>query len=141
MAYIKLKEVERWVIKFANTKRKKHGLKPFRTDRVLKSTARLHCEEMVSKNMVFHSEDAGTYYAENVAVTKLHRNPKAIALRLHVSWIKSPGHRKNIINPRFKFIGVGVKRTRNSFFATQIFDEKSEQEEHPAFAALKELFH
>ena len=46
---------------------------------------------------------------------------KDVALALHKTWMKSPGHRKNILDGRFNKIGIGVKRRGNMFYATQVF--------------------
>ena len=46
---------------------------------------------------------------------------KEIARTFHRIWMKSSGHRKNILNPNFSKIGVGVKRRGNRFYATQLF--------------------
>jgi len=46
---------------------------------------------------------------------------KDIARALHITWMKSDGHRKNILNKDFKKIGIGVKRNGNKFYATELF--------------------
>ncbi len=46
---------------------------------------------------------------------------KEIARALHITWMKSTGHRKNILNPDFKKIGIGVKRRGNKFYAVELF--------------------
>ena len=42
------------------------------------------------------------------------RTNKDIAKAQHISWMKSSGHRDNILNYKFSKIGVGVKKKRKS---------------------------
>lgn len=49
------------------------------------------------------------------------KTDKDIAKALHISWMNSQGHRANILTPDFKRLGVGVKRRRIRFFATELF--------------------
>lgn len=44
-----------------------------------------------------------------------------IAKALHYQWMHSPGHRANILNEKFKKMGLGIKRHGNKFYATQVF--------------------
>lgn len=46
---------------------------------------------------------------------------KEIAKALHITWMRSPGHRRNILNSDFRKIGIGVKRRGNRFYATELF--------------------
>ena len=36
-------------------------------------------------------------------------------------WMKSPGHRENILNPRYNLSGIGVAMVDGQAFATQVF--------------------
>ena len=49
------------------------------------------------------------------------KSDKDIALALHKTWMKSPGHRTNILNSNFGRIGIGIKRRGNMYYATQVF--------------------
>ena len=44
-----------------------------------------------------------------------------IARAFHRTWMKSPDHRSNILNPSFSKLGIGVKRQGNKFYATELF--------------------
>ena len=46
---------------------------------------------------------------------------KDVAKAFHKSWMNSLGHKKNILNPNFSLIGIGIKRKEKKFYATQIF--------------------
>lgn len=53
------------------------------------------------------------------------RTEEDVARAMMTNWMKSPGHRKNILNPNFKRIGVGVackrKGKHREYYATQDF--------------------
>ena len=44
-----------------------------------------------------------------------------------ISWMNSPGHRKNLLDPDWRDIGIGVARTkRGTYYLTQNFGQGSE---------------
>jgi len=49
------------------------------------------------------------------------RTSKDIASALHKIWMKSPGHKRNILDSKFNLIGIGVKKGRRGYFATELF--------------------
>ncbi len=61
------------------------------------------------------------FFAENVAMTQA-SDPDAnkIAKQFVTMWKGSPGHMKNI-QGRYQYLGVGIVRLGNSFYATQLF--------------------
>jgi hypothetical protein len=58
---------------------------------------------------------------ENVAMTSSRRSSESIAKSLHKMWMKSPGHKRNILDPKFSLVGIGVKKGRKGYFATELF--------------------
>lgn len=46
---------------------------------------------------------------------------KDIARSLHHIWMRSHGHKSNILNSNFTRLGVGLKRRGKRFYATQLF--------------------
>lgn len=45
-----------------------------------------------------------------------------VAARIHQGWMDSPGHRANILNPRFTHLGVGAAHNpRHGYYLTQNF--------------------
>lgn len=73
---------------------------------------------------------SGGYSGENVAMMPLGRvkgikktllTEKDLGWALERAWMKSPGHRKNIINSKFKKVGIGVHQRGKYFYATQLF--------------------
>lgn len=49
------------------------------------------------------------------------RNSNDVAKAFHRMWMKSPGHKRNILNSRFSLIGIGIKKKGRYFYATQVF--------------------
>ena len=84
----------------ANKYRKSHGLKPLQPVRSLLSTARIHSRRMRAGNGMWHGGTSG-WSGENVAVGQ------ANAKEVTNVWYNSPGHRANMLNPNFRYIGVG----------------------------------
>ena len=47
--------------------------------------------------------------------------PDEFARDAVAGWMKSPGHRENILDPRFNMSGIGVAMVGDQAFATQVF--------------------
>ena len=47
--------------------------------------------------------------------------PEEFARAAVEGWMKSPGHRENILNPRYDTCGIGVAMAGDMAFATQVF--------------------
>ncbi len=47
--------------------------------------------------------------------------PEEFAKAAVDGWMKSPGHRENILNPRYDISGIGVAMVGDTAFATQVF--------------------
>lgn len=71
---------------------------------------------LVGHNEIFHSDDSGKLYGENVAYNPtLHTeyeltsaNAADVAATLMQQWMDSPGHRSQLLYPDFESIGVGA---------------------------------
>lgn len=111
----KLSSYEASVIKLTNAQRVKAGLKPLTIDLKLSRVARIKSQEMTKINYFSHYSPVYgspfdmmkkfgikySYAAENIA--KGQRTPSEVVN----AWMKSPGHRANILNRNLKVIGVG----------------------------------
>ncbi|MBT9256839.1 CAP domain-containing protein [Phycicoccus sp. MAQZ13P-2] len=118
------------VITRVNAERAKVGCSPLRASEALRRAAQAHSYDMRTKNYFSHTSKDGrspwdriraTGYrygsAENIAAGQ--RTAKAVV----DSWMKSTGHRKNILNCGNKAIGVGVSQGSGdySIYWTQDF--------------------
>ena len=144
-------EIERWIVRYANFERKKRGITPFRTNQGLTKVARTHSNRMARAKKIWHGdgvhqaesslthkslwdsvklffckgcsgENVGLMFKGRVRGFKREiRTSKDIALAQHKSWMRSNGHRSNMLNSDFSLIGVGVIRNRNGYYCTQLF--------------------
>lgn len=121
---------ERKIWERVNTERKKAGLNELSYDAVLQSAARQHAQEMLRLKYFSHTSPVEelknptdrvyrsglTDYTvgENIAVHSQDGTPEAVAEQLMDQWMKSPGHRANILRPEFTHIGVGVISFKDS---------------------------
>ena len=117
--------VKRTTLCLLNRQRKSHGRRALKPNRRLARAARKHARDMVERNYFSHTTPGGISFVdrimrqdyvnpgegwtlgENLAWGSYQlATPKSIVR----SWMHSPGHRANILNPRFREIGVGVVR-------------------------------
>ena len=126
-------EIESWVIEFTNQERTDAGLRPLSHDSAISGIARSHSENMARLNLLEHeiggrdptdralaagyncraySRDGSYSYglSENIFEypSGYHRDSEAMAQSLVQGWMRSPGHRENILDADARRIGVGV---------------------------------
>ncbi len=110
-------DLAKQVIVLVNAERKKVGCAPVRTGTALGTAARLHSVDMARYSYFSHTSRDGRspwqriraqkYYwgsAENIAAGQ------TSAKSVMAAWMKSSGHRRNILNCSNKALGVGVAR-------------------------------
>lgn len=127
-------DVERYNFEALNRERMRHGLNELHNHHGYADLSRGHSQAMARSGNIFHSDNPRrtncSYSGENVAVipmgrVKGFRHPisteRDVALALHQMWIHSPGHRKNMLDPRFGQVGIGIHRRGNRYYATQLF--------------------
>lgn len=116
-----------------NAERAKVGCKPLRRSSALSTAAQGHSTDMRRRDYFSHTSKDGrspwdriraTGYrygsAENIAAGQ--RTAKAVV----AAWMKSPGHRKNILDCSNKAVGTGVSRGRSTYYVywTQDFGRR-----------------
>jgi hypothetical protein len=124
----RLSENEQVLFDAANRERAAQSLPALQWDEALAKAARKHANRMAFYNVVKHQlpgepdlearlTEAGarfSFIAENIAVAS---NPETI----QAGWMDSPGHRKNILNPRLTAVGIAAVRGTGGLFAVQDF--------------------
>jgi uncharacterized protein YkwD len=117
------------VVELTNGKRKKRGLKLLKINMQLMCLARKQSASMARNNQLSHTVNGKTlasrikksgypyrHVGENVARSK-HPPPHVVRM-----WMKSQGHRVNILNPHFREIGIGIVQAKNGDkYFTQIY--------------------
>jgi uncharacterized protein YkwD len=119
------------VVKLTNAERTGKGCPALRTDERLVAAARAHSADMVRAGFFSHTGSNGTNFvarevaagypkkgasAENIAWG--YRTPRDVV----DAWMKSPGHRKNILNCASVAVGVGLAvKAGGAIYWTQDF--------------------
>lgn len=110
-----IKAMEGEVLELVNEERAAAGLKPLAMDWELQRVARLKSQDMIDKNYFSHQsptygspfemiKNFGISYrsaGENIAAGQ------RSAAEVMESWMKSQGHRANILKPGYTHLGVG----------------------------------
>lgn len=122
------KRLEDQVARLVNSARAKAGLPGLQVDERLRKSARAHGADMEARNYFAHeSPDGGTPFdrmlkagypdgaAENIA--RGQQKPNEVMQ----AWMNSPGHRRNILHPNFRTIGVGMHMGEYGPWWTQHF--------------------
>lgn len=110
-----------------NKERSAKGLSPLRVLPKLQSAAQVRAQEITQKfdhvrpnglNCFSVIDEFGLdyyYIGENIAAGQT--SPE----RVMTAWMNSEGHKSNILDPDFMYIGVGVTQKNNTIYWTQIF--------------------
>jgi uncharacterized protein YkwD len=115
------------VVELVNNERAKAGCAPLSANARLTKAAQDHSEDMAARRTMSHQGSDGSSpgaritragytwstYGENVAYG--YPTPE----RVMAGWMSSPGHKRNILNCKFKEIGVGL--APSGFYWTQNF--------------------
>ena len=118
------------VVRLVNIERKKAGVKALKTGKAGNNAAQLRAVE-IEKSFSHNRPDGSSCFTvadefninssafgENIAAG--HKTPEKVV----EEWMKSPGHRKNILSPSYTHIGVGYYEKSNSqytYYWTQFF--------------------
>jgi uncharacterized protein YkwD len=129
-AQLQRNDSERQLLDSLNRERTAQGLAPLQWDNALFKAARKHALLMLNLNILEHQlpnepnlqarlTEAGARFgaiAENIAIGA---NPETI----HNGWMNSPGHRKNILDPRLTSVGIAAVRGTGGLYAVQDFSQ------------------
>ena len=63
--------------------------------------------------------ESSTRWGENVAMSGY--QDMADCDRIHDMWMNSPGHRANILNPKYRFVAIGAYVDDSGWWVTQLF--------------------
>jgi len=113
---------ERQMIHMLNNARRVHGRAALRGNDVLANYARKHSATMASKDTLYHNPYLAKWLqkvswrilGENVGVG-------ANITELHVAFWNSPHHRENMLDRRFRDVGIGIVTRNGRVWVTVIF--------------------
>ena len=110
-----MENYQKIILKEVNIEREKNHLKPLKIDNRLNKVAVIKAKDMAKDKKMSHtSKKFGATFnlikKENIHFTKAaeniasgHKTPEFVIER----WLKSKGHRKNILEKEYRFIGIG----------------------------------
>lgn len=129
-----LSDVEKFNFEELNKERQKHGLNQLHFDNSYAELSRDHSRNMSKSGKIFHGDNVshthGSFSGENCALMYRGRirgfkfeikTERDVARALHRQWMKSPGHRENILHSGFNHVGIGIYRKGRAYYATQLF--------------------
>jgi hypothetical protein len=126
--------IEARVLSLVNSERGTRHLPPVKLFPKLTALAQKHSAEMAARGRLSHAFEGRNalvriqadypelfgLVGENVAY-QFGNTEREIARKLMQGWMKSPGHRKNILNPQYNYLGVGIVTRGGRYYATQFF--------------------
>ena len=129
-----VKEVNAEILRLVNEERKAVGLSHLNVYDEGIRFANDKSLDMLSTGVLSHKDEAGMttldymnidgihprYWAENIAYISK-GEAKATAKGLMDMWMKSPGHKANILSNQAESISIGTAFSDNLVYATQIF--------------------
>lgn len=115
------------VLRLVNNERAKAGLPAYTTVQSLTSAADQRAKEITTN--FSHTRPNGSSFftalrqygvpfraaGENIAYGQ--KTPEQVVS----TWMRSPGHKRNILSSRFKKIGIGIADKNGRYYWTQIF--------------------
>lgn len=115
------------VLKLVNEKRSANGLSPLSFDTKVQKAADTRAEEI--KKSFSHTRPDGKSFStalsavgavfsgagENIAIGQ--KTPEEVVS----AWMNSSGHRANILNSKYKYIGIGCVKSGSGYAWTQLF--------------------
>ncbi len=121
-------EMERQIFEWTNQERAKVNAPPLIWDNRLAIAARLHSDEMAKQKNLTHQLPDEAKFTERLSLQGARFSAAAEnvgfgddAETLQSGWMHSPGHRANLLNPRYNQMGVGIVRGGNQLWATEDF--------------------
>jgi uncharacterized protein YkwD len=142
-------ELEALVVRFTNEARAEEGLAALEPRLALHVAARQHSREMLQQGYYAHESPVAAHRspsqrvrlagywagaAENIYDFRDRATAEATARGLVEGWMKSPGHRKNILADNLH-LGVGVFHQGDRLMATQMFGKQALDVERLTVAA------
>ncbi len=119
---------EQYLLAAANQDRAAHGLASLRIDSGLLRSARVHAVEMARHREISHqfageaelAERAGAAGTRFSLVTENVAEAPNSAL-IHELWMKSAGHRANLLDPAVDSVGISVVQRNGQLYAVEDF--------------------
>lgn len=144
-------DAERELVGLMNQERAQSGAPPLVLDERLSEAARTHSQEMARRQQLSHRFPQEERLQDRLAKTGVSFDAVAenvahssSAASAHLELMNSPGHRTNILNPKYNAVGVGVVERGDHLYITQSFAHRlpeynAEEIERRVLAAFNRL--
>lgn len=123
--------IEQDLFQLVNRERQRLGLAVVRFSPPLSFLARKHSQNMALRGDISHLSTSGETYTERLVEREFYfiKNGENVAYSqtfipefIHQSFMDSPGHRANVLDPDFDELGIGVVfKEDNGYYITQDF--------------------
>lgn len=125
-------QIETAIYQQINQVRQRDGLSKLKPNDRLAAVARRYSQQMAEKNFFSHTGIDGTTLGDRVRAGRISyrivgenlfkgTNLTRPAPSAVDGWLKSKGHRENILYPVFAETGIGVWKKNNTYYITQLF--------------------
>jgi uncharacterized protein YkwD len=119
---------EQELFRMINRDRAEADLAELEWNEWLAQAARKHAAEMARRGQLSHQFPGELSLRDRIAATSLRFNASGenvasapTPAEMHDDWMHSPGHRANILEPKYNAIGVAVERSGNELYAVTDF--------------------
>jgi uncharacterized protein YkwD len=120
---------ERELLELANRDRREAGVPPLRADESLTAAARTHAQLMVANEQLGHQFSGEPALLQRIAQASALRLDRAgeniaydsSAAGAEQSFMHSPPHRRNLLDPRFNVAGFAAVRSQGRLYVVQDF--------------------
>ena len=117
------RQLVRATVCLLNVERRKRGMRPLRLSRRLGQAARGHSVDMARRGYFSHNSRSGASFLDRIRRAGYLRGARSWRVGENIAWgtgslatpraivrawMKSPGHRANILNRSFRQIGIGI---------------------------------
>jgi uncharacterized protein YkwD len=131
-------DLERAIFQYTNEVRRKNGVAPLTWENCLRDVGRTHSADMLARHYFSHNSPEGstpdqriragcrlnkiTMTGENIWMgTNQRGDTRQLARHIVDNWMSSPGHRANLLQPKFTDIGIGAAANGKEVQVTQVF--------------------
>lgn len=125
---VRVERMEKKIFQLVNKARADHGREPLRWNQRLSEAAATHLALMIERRTLGHRFPGEPSLTERIAATGVRFKASAENVAyatdgedLHPGLMRSPGHRANILSPKYDEIGIAVALGPNGYYAVQNF--------------------
>jgi len=106
-----------------NNVRAQHGLRTLQWNSALASGARAHSEEMAQDGRIYHSSNAQVWHNVDQGCSSCKNAGEVVGMGTSVrqvfnAFMASSEHRTVILDPAFRYFGVGIVYSRGAYWVT-----------------------